>query len=59
MSTSREEIATMVADCEARESKLTNWERDFIDSVAASLAKGDGLTRKQEQTLADIWERIT
>lgn len=33
MSTSRDEQVQMVADCVARESKLSDWERSFIDSL--------------------------
>lgn len=49
----------MVQDCENRDSKLTDWERGFIDSLGAQLAKGHRLSEKQAERLDDIWERVT
>lgn len=51
--------ATMVTDCENRESKLSDWERGFIDSIGRQLAAGRSLSEKQIETLDKIWERIT
>ena len=52
-----DEIEQMLADCEARESRLTDWERGFIDSIRHSLERG--LTVKQDETLERIWNRVT
>jgi hypothetical protein len=49
----------MVVDCENRESKLTDWERGFIDSLSRQLAEGRRLSEKQADRLDDIWERVT
>jgi hypothetical protein len=49
----------LVNDCMARESKLTNWERDFIDSIEKQLAANRGLTEKQYDRLSAIWEKVT
>lgn len=57
--TKYDEQCTMVADCVNRESKLTDWERTFIDSVSHQLADGRGLSEKQAETLDTIWERVT
>ena len=54
-----DEHKQMVADCEARESKLTDWERTFVDSISAALDKGRALTAAQAETLDKIWERVT
>lgn len=59
MSGDRDEHATMIEDCEKRESKLSDWERSFIDSISMQLSKGGVLTEKQAETLDTIWERIT
>ncbi|MBX9960942.1 MAG: hypothetical protein K2Y15_12470 [Burkholderiaceae bacterium] len=60
MSTStHDEHQQMVKDCENRESKLTDWERGFIDSISKQLAEGRRLSVKQAETLDDIWERVT
>lgn len=49
----------MIEDCEKRESKLSDWERSFIDSISMQLSKGKVLTEKQASTLDAIWERVT
>jgi len=54
-----EEIQTLIKDCENRESRLSDWERSFIDSISHQIARGNGLTTKQEQTLNDIWDKVT
>ena len=47
--------AQMIKDCEARESKLSDWEREFIDSVS----QRETLTPKQAAKLEAIWDRVT
>lgn len=60
MSTStHDEHQQMVQDCENRESKLTDWERSFIDSISKQLADGRRLSEKQAERLDEIWERVT
>lgn len=54
-----EEHRQMVTDCENRESKLTDWERTFIDSIGNQLDASRPLSEKQAETLDRIWERIT
>ena len=49
----------LVDDCEARESRLSDWERGFIDSLKARLASHAALTTTQAQKLDEIWERVT
>lgn len=58
MSTHDEHL-TMVEDCENRESKLTDWERGFIDSIRAQLENSRPLSEKQADRLDAIWERVT
>ncbi len=50
---------TLIEDCEKRESKLSNLERGFIDSVRAQLEKDWPLTERQAEILEKIWDRIT
>lgn len=57
--TTHDEHAQMVEDCEKRESKLTDWERSFIDSLSKQMADGRRLSEKQAARLDDIWERVT
>ena len=49
----------MVDDCEARESRLSEWERDFIDSLKHRLASGQALTTNQAGRLDEVWEKAT
>ena len=54
-----DEHLTMVADCENRESKLTDWERSFVDSLRVQLERSRPLSQKQIDALDEIWERVT
>lgn len=54
-----EEHAQMLEDCERRESKLNDWERNFIDNLSQQLAGGRRLSEKQLELLDEIWERVT
>lgn len=49
----------MLGDCEARESRLTDWERGFIDSIRDQIDNGRAPTPKQIEVLDQIWERAT
>lgn len=57
--TTKDEIATMLDDCEKRESKMSAWESGFIDSIGKQFANSGGLSPKQTDLLEQIWERIT
>jgi hypothetical protein len=59
MSGDRDEHTQMVADCMNRESKLSDWERGFIDSMYNRLLKGGSLTAPMDKTLTEIWEKVT
>lgn len=59
MTTQHDEHVTMIQDCENRESKLTDWERGFIDSIRNQVDAGRALSEKQAETLDAIWERVT
>lgn len=53
-----DEQMQMVEDCEKRESKLTAWERAFIDSMRSRLPE-PGLTPDQASKLEQIWDKVT
>lgn len=59
MSIDIDELKLMIHDCEQRESRLTEWERTFIDSINDQLGRGRSLTPKQADTLEAIWDRAT
>jgi phosphoserine phosphatase len=54
-----DEYLRMLEDCEQRESRLTDWEREFVDSLRQRLDRGHGLTPKQIECIDKIWERAT
>lgn len=54
-----DEIATMLDDIEKRESKLSDWERSFVDDISVQLGRGNSLTPAQDRKLEQIWERVT
>ena len=56
---SPDEALQMIADCEARESRLTEWEQGFIDSLSKQIERGRSLTEKQDETLNKIWDKVT
>ena len=52
--TTQEEALQMIEDCEARESRLSEWEAGFIDSLSKQVERGRALTEKQDETLNRI-----
>ncbi len=57
--TANDEHVQMVADCMKRDSKMSEWEIHFIDSVSMQLDKGRALTEKQADRLELIWNKVT
>lgn len=55
----QEEHLQIISDCEDRESKLTDWETTFLDSVRNRIERNLFLTEKQEEILDKIWEKCT
>ena len=53
------EYLQLIADCEARESRLSEWEAGFIDSIRRQLEHGRTLTGPQDETLNRIWNKAT
>lgn len=54
-----EDISEMIDDCIKRESKLTEWEQNFISDISWHYEDKGSLTDKQYEKLEAIWERIT
>lgn len=59
MTTWADEYITMLDDCEARESRLTEWEAGFVDSLRSQIEAGRRPSAKQIETLDNTWERAT
>lgn len=55
----QEEHLQIISDCEDRESKLTDWETTFLDSLRNRIERGFFLTEKQEETLEKVWFKCT
>ncbi len=59
MTTWAEEYITLLDDCEAREERLTDWERGFVDSLRRQIEQGRRPRVKQIESLDKAWERAT
>jgi hypothetical protein len=59
MATWIDECMQLVEDCENRESRLTEWEQNFVDSIRNRLEQEKPITEKQAKTLDRIWEKAT
>lgn len=59
MSDSSEETIQMLDDCRARVGRLTDWEILFCVNLRQAVDAGRMPTRKQAETLDEIWERVT
>lgn len=53
------EYIQLLDDCEAREERLTDWERSFVDSLRRQIEAGRSPSTKQIDTLDNIWEKVT
>jgi hypothetical protein len=53
------EYETMIEDCENRDHRLTEWERDFLDSIKVRVESWTRLTPGQVDKLNEVWERVT
>lgn len=54
-----DEISTYIRDVMARESKLTEWERSFVQSISEQHDRSGSLSPKQNEILERIWDRVT
>lgn len=59
MSTWQDEYLSMIEDCEKRESKLTDWERNFVESIRSWIEGGKMISANQVVTIERVWERVT
>ena len=53
------EYVQQIDDCEARESRLTDWERGFLESLRECLEEGKRPSPRQVETLDNIWNKAT
>lgn len=57
--TNGEDPRELVTDCVNRQSKMTDWEVDFIASISDQLDAGRDLSERQMEILERIWEKVT
>ena len=55
----QEEYIQMIDDCEDRESKLSEWDINFLESIRNRVEQGISLTDRQTKVLENIWEKST
>jgi len=55
----KSEYLTCIADCEMRDTKLTDWEKEFCASLRKQIESGKVPSPKQIDTLDRIWEKVT
>lgn len=55
----QDEYTIMLDDCEARESRLTDWERGFVESLRQQVEQGRRPTARQIDALDNVWEKAT
>ena len=53
------EYMTLIDDCEKREERLNDWERQFIDSLRSQIEAGRRPSVKQIEVLDRVWENAT
>lgn len=53
------EYLQLIEDCTARQERLTDWDRTFLDSIFNQIASKRPLSPKQIDKLDEIWERAT
>lgn len=49
----------LIADCEKRAARLTEWEGELIHNLSVRLEHGLVCTDKQDAALEKVWERVT
>lgn len=59
MNCQTDEHIRMIEDCVKRESKMTDYERGFLDSIQHWLDRGIPLTARQIEILEKIWDKVT
>ena len=53
------ETDQMIADCEKRGDKLSEWEQNFIQSIREQFDRRGSISEKQDEILNKIWEKVT
>lgn len=54
-----DEILEMIQDCENREDQMSEWERDFVQSLSEQFSRKGSISPRQEEILDKIWGKLT
>ena len=54
---SREEYLVACLSEESNDPKFTDWERQFISSLARQVAQGRKLSEKQKEVIERLWDK--
>lgn len=52
-----EDIESMIDDCFRRETRMNEWERNFLHNICEQIDRG--LSPAQADKLEAIWDRVT
>lgn len=55
----KSEYLSLISDCETRDKRLTDWEKEFVASLRRQVEAGKVPTPKQVDTLDRVWEKVT
>ena len=55
----QDEYRQLIRDCRKRETKISAWDADFLDSISERLDDNRPLSPRQIEVLEGIWERAT
>lgn len=54
-----DEHETMLADCEKRMRRLSDWERGFVESLRGQVKRGEKPPPQSAEVLDKVWDRVT
>lgn len=55
----KQEYLSLISDCETRDKRMTDWEKEFIASLRRQLEEGRRPSPKQVDVLDRVWEKVT
>lgn len=55
----QDEIDQYIKDCENRESKMSPWEQNFVQSIREQFDRSGSLSPLQNERLEEIWDKVT
>jgi len=54
-----EDVDLLVSDCEARDSRMSQWEQEFIADMRERIDNDHTITRPMYDKINQIWEKVT